>query len=139
MPSTTPPPHADLRGTILLPVMLTVGPRTEQGTHYDKYQVGISSDFVGCMLDLVLRDYEIVPFLVACVFYLNGVPQKVRKHRLRCMRRLESRKVFELRRDGYHVLVIKVDNNYDNKNNIDDVFEDSGYEGLRKAILDYIG
>ncbi|KAK8073049.1 hypothetical protein PG996_006397 [Apiospora saccharicola] len=130
--STTPPPppqETSLEGTILPPAGLRLGSRTEQRAHCDTYQVIIpykhafSSD---------LLDQEIVPFLSACVFFLNDVPQKVRKHRLRCMRRLEFRKVFETRGDGCRILVLQLDSHDDNK------LKRFDHEIIRQAILDYV-
>lgn len=127
--ATPPPQQPDLSGTTLLPAGLTLGSRTEQRPHCDTYQVVIPYKYA---FNTRLLEHEIVPFLGACVFFLHNVRQKVRKHRLRCMRRLEPRKVFETRGDGYRILILQIDTDADNR------LEDFDNEVIRKAIENYV-
>ncbi|KAK7961648.1 uncharacterized protein PG986_002473 [Apiospora aurea] len=76
----TTPDGPDLDG-LVLPPGVALGKRTERSTHSDTYQV--------------LHHSNVVPFLEARVFDLAPEPAKVRKHRVRCIRRLETRKVLE--------------------------------------------
>ena len=79
-----------------IPPCLRLGQRVEIGPHSDKYEVQHQSGVF-------------VSLLNARVFDLAPEPVKVRKHRLRCIKRLEPRKVLNDTQGNLHIVVFVKD------------------------------
>ncbi|KAK8850962.1 hypothetical protein PGQ11_013441 [Apiospora arundinis] len=87
---------SNMEGWEIPPGVVLLGKRVKIDVYYDKYEVH-------------QRPGGVVPFLNAHVFDLSPDPIKVRKHRKRCIKRLESRKVLEDTRRNLHVVVFVKD------------------------------
>ncbi|KAK6860654.1 hypothetical protein PG995_004290 [Apiospora arundinis] len=111
--------NPNLEGTFL-PGGIELGLRTDTTNHWDRYRILVDHhnfDRVDraykqllfaddqCVSQGFVRLWSDVKSLSAHVFWLKDVPKGVRQHRRRLIRRLRSRKVYEDRRENYHIVL----------------------------------